>query len=234
MKAQLHHIDSETENIKTFWFKPEKPFHFSAGQFSELYLPHTKPDERGEKRWFTISSSPRQALVSITTKFAPEQGSSFKRSLSQLKPGATVELAEAMGDFVLPVDKTRPLIFIAGGIGLTPFHSMLTWLADTNEQRNIKFMYAVRSEQDIIFQDTFARANQHVTIVVSDPSPAWGGERGAITSDMILGVEQPSPDSLIYLSGPEPMIEVIANNLVSTGTDIDQIVTDRFPGYSNI
>jgi len=233
MKAQLHHIDSETENIKTFWFKPEKPFRFSAGQFSELYLPHTRPDVRGEKRWFTISSSPRQELVSITTRIAPAQGSSFKQILSQLRPGATVEFAEAMGDFVMPLDKTRPLIFIAGGIGLTPFLSMLAWLADTNEQRNIKFMYAVRSEQDIIFQDAFARANQHVTIVVSDPSSAWGGERGAITSDMILGIEQPSPDSLIYLSGPEPMIEGIANNLISSGTSIDQIVTEPFPGYSN-
>src|SRR5674476_218591 len=136
MKAQLHHIDSETDNIKTFWFEPDKPFHFTAGQFSELYLPHDHPDERGEKRWFTISSSPHEKLVSITTKFALERGSSFKQTLSQLKPDATVELAEAMGDFVLPVDQTRPLIFIAGGIGLTPFHSMLTWLTDTHEQRN--------------------------------------------------------------------------------------------------
>jgi len=139
-----------------------------------------------------------------------------------------------MGDFVLPVDKTRPLIFIAGGIGLTPFHSMLTWLTDTHEQRNIKFMYAVRSEEDIIFQDTFARADQHVTIVVSHPSAAWGGERGTITADLVLGVEQPSPESLIYISGPEPMLEALQKELLATGVHKQQIVTDFFPGYSSI
>ncbi len=137
-----------------------------------------------------------------------------------------------MGDFVLPLDTSRPLIFVAGGIGVTPFRSMLTWLTDTDEHRKVKVMYGVRSEDEIVFQDAFSKAEQHVTIVVGEPSPAWGGERGRLTAEMILGIEEPTVDSLIYLSGPEPMIEVLAKDLGDKGVEKSQIVTDFFPGYT--
>lgn len=205
---------------------------YIAGQYTELYLHHPNPDDRGEKRWFTLSSTPGHELVSITTKYAgDDQSSTFKKTLFSLEPGTEVQLAEAMGDFVLPKDTSIPLVFVAGGIGLTPFHSMFAWLADHSEHRDITFIYAVRNENEIIFQDTFERAGVHATIVVSEPSDAWGGERGRLSAEMILGLATPSPEALIYMSGPEPMIESLEKDMLAAGVDKRQLVSDFFPGY---
>jgi len=234
MKATLHHSDDITGHIKRFWFETEQPLQWTPGQFTELTLKHAKPDDRGTKHWFTISSSPTDKMVAITTRFAGEGNSTFKQDLRLLEPGHEVELAEPMGDFVLPKLIQTPLIFVAGGIGITPFDSMFRWLAATGEQRDIKLIHAVRTEDDIIFQDDIEAAGVHATIIVSDPSPAWGGERGHITAETILGLEKPSDDTLIYLSGPEPMLEALQKDLIKHGVDKRQLVTDFFPGYSSL
>lgn len=234
MIVTLDHTRNEADNITTFYFKPEKPVHFTAGQFAEWTIKHPYSDERGIKRWFTISSSPTEELVSITTKRAAEKGSSFKKSLWNLKPGDEILMSEPMGDFVLPKLIQTPLVFVAGGIGITPFHSILSWLAATNEERPIKLLYGVRNEDEIIFQDTFQKAGVHTTIVVSDPSSAWGGERGRITAEMILGLEKPTDDTLIYVSGPEPMVEGLEKDLKRAGLKKHQFVGDFFPNYTNI
>lgn len=232
MKAVFDHSQAEAENIRTFFFKPEQPLRYTAGQFTELRIEHKNPDNRGQKRWFTLSSPPGSELVSITTKFAGnENSSSFKKALFKLEPGTEVNLAEAMGDFVLPQLIQTPLIFVAGGIGVTPFHSILEWLAATNETRPIKLLYAVHSEDEIIFQDTFARAGVHATILVDEPTDAWGGERGRLDAEKIIGLEKPSDDTLIYVSGPEPMTEKIEADLKIAGIKKSQLVLDFFPNY---
>jgi ferredoxin-NADP reductase len=121
---------------------------------------------------------------------------------------------------------------VAGGIGITPFHSILNWLADTKEIRPIKLLYGVRNEEEIIFQETFDKAGIPVTYVVSTPSSSWGGERGRITAEMIMGLGQPSEDTLVYVSGPEPMVEALEKDLPAAGLDKKQFVGDYFPNYS--
>jgi ferredoxin-NADP reductase len=234
MKAVFDHTRDEADNIRTFFFKTEKPAYYTAGQYTELTLPHGHPDDRGIKRWFTLSSPPAGEFLTITTKFANKDGSSFKKALRHLKPGTEVHMAEPMGDFVLPKLIQTPLVFVAGGIGLTPFHSMFEWLASTNESRPIKFLYGVCSEDEIIFQETFDKAGIEPTIVVSEPSPPWGGERGRLTAELILGLEKPSDDTLVYLSGPEPMVQALAKDLHQAGLGKRQIVSDEFPNYSAI
>ena len=92
--------------------------------------------------------------MTITTKFNNES-SSFKKALKQLQPGDEILMSDPMGDFVLPMLIQTPLIFVAGGIGITPFHSILSWLTATKENRPIKLLYAVNTEDEIIFQETF-------------------------------------------------------------------------------
>lgn len=224
---------NEAANIKTFYFKPEKALHYTAGQFAEWTLKHEKPDERGIKRWFTISSTPTSKLISLTTKFA-EEPSSFKRALLRLKPGDTITVSDAMGDFVLPKLIQTPLIFVAGGIGLTPFHSIFSWLHDVKESRPIKFIYAVNNEDEIIFQETFAAIGIQPTIIVSNPSAAWGGERGQLSADLIMGLGEVDRDSLVYVSGPEPMVEKLEADLKAAGMQKRQFVGDFFPNYKVI
>jgi ferredoxin-NADP reductase len=234
MQVTFDHSELEAENIVSFYFKPEHRLDYTAGQFIELTLPHHTPDDRGDKRWFTLSSSPTDDLLSITTKLAAKHGSTFKKALSKLVPGSEVHMSDAMGDFVLPKLIQTPLVFVAGGIGITPFHSMLRWLAATDERRPIRLLYAVQSEDEIIFQETFDKAKQHATIVVSNPSDAWGGEHGTLSAELILGLEEPAEDTLVYLSGPEPMVEALSNQLHRKGLPKSQLVTDFFPGYTDI
>jgi len=234
MKVTFDHGEDEAANIRTFYFRPEQPLSYTAGQFTELTIPHKRPDERGLKRWFTLSSSPTSELLSITTKFNNDKSSSFKKALFGLKPGAELTMAEPMGDFVLPKLLQTPLVFVAGGIGITPFHSILEWLASTTEQRPIRLLYGVRSEDEIIFQETFDRAGVHATIVVGVPSATWGGERGELSAELIMGLMQPGEDTLVYVSGPEPMVEKLEKDLRRAGLRKEQFVGDFFPNYTAI
>lgn len=235
MKAVFDHYVDEAANIRTFYFRPEKPVHYTAGQYTELKLPHANPDKRGTKRWFTISSAPDGEFLTITTKYAGDKdSSSFKKAMFKLKPGTEVHLADPMGDFVLPKLIQTPLVFVAGGIGVTPFHSILDWLAGTGEKRPIKLLYGVRKEDEIVFQETFRKAGVEPTVVVSDPSASWGGERGRLSADLIIGLEHPSDDTLVYLSGPEPMVQALEKDLYKHGLGKHQVVTDEFPNYEAI
>jgi ferredoxin-NADP reductase len=234
MNAVLDHTHDEAANIRTFFFQPERPVHFTAGQYAEWTLKHPHPDDRGSSRWFTISSSPDDEFVTITTKYAGDsESSSFKRALFAMQPGDEIQMSDPMGDFVLPKLTQTPLVLVAGGIGLTPFHSIASWLIQHKEARPIKFLYGVRSEDEIVFQDTFEKADIHPTIVVSEPSAAWGGERGRLSAELILGLEKPDENTLVYLSGPEPMVQALAKDLHKAGFPKNQIVSDEFPNYPN-
>ena len=235
MHVTLDHVEDIASNIKTFWFKPEQPVHHIAGQFTELVLPHDSPDNRGQKRFFTLSSSPSEPLVSITTKFATENGSSFKQALRTLKTGAELFMAEPMGDFVLPKDTTIPLVFVAGGVGITPMRSMTQWMLDTEEERTVHLLYAANAAEDIAFSDLFKRQyGDNFIPVVKEAGTSWKGEVGSLTPEKVNALVGDHPETLIYLSGPEPMIEAFVRELKRSGVSSHRIVTDYFPGYAKI
>ena len=143
-------------------------------------------------------------------------------------------MSEPMGDFVLPKLVQTPLIFVAGGIGITPFHCILEWLNATGEKRPIKLLYAVRVEDEIIFEETFDKASMKPTYIVSEPSDAWGGERGQLSAELILGLEKPDENTLVYVSGPELLVEKLETELKKAGLPKDQFVGDFFPNYTGI
>jgi ferredoxin-NADP reductase len=199
-----------------------------------VHLPLLKPDVRGTKHWFTISSSPTEELIGLTTKFTPDEGSAFKQALRDLKPGAELTLADPMGDFVLPKDQSIPLLFVAGGIGVTPYRSIIKWLADVNEKRDIHLLYSVRHAREIAFPDLFQSYDMKFTSVITEPDPEWQGETGLLTAERILQFVGPDPRSLIYMAGPEPMVEAFVEELKSHGIPGHRLVTDYFPGYTSV
>jgi ferredoxin-NADP reductase len=231
MYASLERVEDIARNIKTFWFKPEVRIEYVAGQFTELFLPHDNPDARGQKHWFTISSSPTDnPLFSITTKFADDRSSTFKQTLHNLKPGVRLQFAEPMGDFVLPKDKRIPLLFVVGNIGITPVHSMLKYLSDTGEERLVKLLYNVPTEADIAFRDLFEHyPTMQFHPILTRPSHTWTGETGRVDISRI--VRAADPHTLIYLSGPEPMVETLNNGLKAAGIPGRRLITDFFHGY---
>lgn len=224
MKVAFVRSEPVVDHIRTFWFKPERPIRYTAGQFIELRVPHDHKDNRGDKRWFTLSSSPTDELLSITTKLAVENGSSFKHALASLEPGTMLDMASPMGDFVLPKDSSIPLVFVAGGIGCTPYHSMVKFLQDTREKRTLSVIYAANSAAEIAFKDTFSRLGDNFKTII--------GER--LDAAKILDLAGNDPEQYIYLSGPEPMVEALDKDLKHAGFNKKHIRTDFFPGYSTI
>lgn len=234
MNVTLDHVEDVAPNIKTFWFKPDRRAHYVAGQFTELYLPHENHDDRGEKRWFTLSSSPTETLLSITTKFAVANGSTFKQGLRNLQPGASLSLADAMGDFVLPKDKKIPLLFVAGGMGITPVRSIIKYLVDTGETRNIQLLHGVTNDEQLIFRKLFDSAAIGFTPIVKEPSPEWHGKRGTIDASLVLEKATANENTMVYLSGPEGLTKALTDTLKASGLSKHRIITDFFPGYSQL
>lgn len=232
MKARLDRIEVVNHDVKTLWFKPEKPIRQIAGQFTEISIPQMNPDKRGIRRWFTLSNSPTDDALSITTRFSGEPKSSFKKSLESLKAGTTLDLADPMGDFVLPKNPEAPLLFVAGGIGCTPFHSIIKYLRDTNEQRDIHMIYAASKLEDVIFTDLFSTLEKFEIILTNPPSD-WSDKSGHIKADYIFE-KSDKGNRHIYLSGPEPMVEALDKDLLTIGVDRKRLHTDFFPGYKPI
>ncbi len=234
MKVILDHTEDEALNIRTFWFKPERDFDYTAGQYTELTVRHDNPDDRGIKHWFTISSSPTDQLLSITTKLASEHPSTFKQTLWQLPKGTELNWADAMGDFVLPKDSSVPLIFVAGGIGVTPFHSMIKWLKDSGEQRNIHLIYGANRLEEVAFQPLFESSVKKFELLLKEPPPDWHGKTGSLSADKILELVGSTNGKMLYLSGPEPMIKTFEKDLLAKGIERHRLVIDDFPGYTSI
>ena len=142
------------------------------------------------------------------------------------------------GDFVLPSDKKQKLVFFAGGIGVTPFRSMVKYLIDQNEKRDITIFYANRTPQDVVYKDLFDEAQKKLgiktiyTVSKNDSSALWSGETGYITEQMIKEKLPDFKDRMFYLSGPRSMIVSFEKTLKNMGIKNNHIKTDFFPGFA--
>lgn len=226
MKIFFDHVDVEAPNIWTFYFRPEKTFNYVAGQYVELTLRHEGADNRGERRQFTLSSSPTDELLAVTNKFAPKDGSTYKRALANLKPGDELFVSKPRGSFALPEHPGTPVVFVAGGIGITPFRSMAAWVKATGEKRPIELFYGAKNEKEILFKEVFEDIVDKLTFVLSNPSASWKGERGYLAAERIMESNKIGPEGYVYLSGPEAMVTGIQEGLVARGVLPKQLVVD--------
>lgn len=223
-------------NTMSFWFEPSHPVSFVPGQFMQWELPHRNPDNRGTRRFFTICSSPTEAKVMLTTKFA-EPSSTFKSALRAMKEQDQMTALNVSGDFVLPEDPATPCVFIAGGIGVTPFRSMVKYMLDKNLSRPITLLYSNKTADDIAFKPLFDEAVQagwlKVVYTITESIPyGWRGRTGYITADVIREEIPDLADHIFYLSGPQPMVSAFVTMLSDIGIARDRIKTDYFPGYT--
>ncbi len=229
MEATFISKHQENPSITTYFFKPKNNLQYTAGQFIELTL-YSTTALNDNRRWFTLSSSPTEELLSITTRH-PQNQSEFKKHLQKLKPGDPVSISQSMGDFVLPKDKTIPILFVAAGIGITPVRSMLKYLADSKQNRQITVLYFVRNHPDACFDDILRSQNNPVHVIVLDTTNDNLRDKELLKSvtDYLKGDQQQ-----VYLSGPEKVVELINDELTQLVSPLTRIHTDFFPGYSKV
>jgi ferredoxin-NADP reductase len=186
-------------------------------------LPHPNPDNRGIERWFTISAAPFEENLYITTRFAGNKGSSFKKALLNLDIGSELEADGLEGDFILAEGDVHHVL-IAGGIGITPYRSMLAQLNHDNRDTNIDLLYA-NQDENLVFGGELSKIEANFKSFHVHP---FIGRR-LVPSDFKKYVDK--PNSIFYLSGPEPLVENYENVLQKMGATKDRIKTDFFPGY---
>ena len=225
-------------DVYDFRFVADKKLPFRAGQYLEWTLGLAHPDSRGNRRYFTVSSSPTERTVDIGVKFDPKS-SAFKKRLLAMRPGDTVVASQLAGDFTMPRDTAKKLVFVAGGIGVTPFRSMIKFLVDMDEKRDVVLLYSNRAKDCIAYADIFDEAEKKLGIrtvyTLTDQKAAlqdWKGYTGYIDRPMI---EKEIPDYLereFYLSGPRSMIIAFEKTLYAMGVSRTQIRKDFFPGFA--
>lgn len=231
MQAILARVEQTTPRSWTFWFRPEQPLRFEAGQYAQLTVPHATVDNLGQTRWMSIASAPGEELIAVLTAFPTSRPSSYKQALKALNIGNTVTFGDPFGDFVLPKNVGVPLVFVAGGIGIAPVLSMVKWLESRGETRDIRLVYSASSPEELAFTEVFGRATLDFVPVVTQPFHSWHGETGRLSLARTLELIGDYTGKLVYLSGPQSLIEPLYNNLVASGVPRAQLVLDYFPGY---
>lgn len=223
LKLRLRKKIEVAEDVYEFSFTPNHKLHFSPGQYLEWTLPYRHPDSRGNRRYFTIASSPTEDEIKLGVKVSQQNSSAFKKNLLAMNERDKIFASQLSGDFILPSDKKTKLVFIAGGIGITPFRSMAKYLLDKNDKRNIILFYAASSPNAFAYKSLFEKSKS-VGI-----KPFYLSTR--LSPDLIKKEVPDYMERIFYLSGPDAMVTSYKKMLLNLGVGHTNIKTDYFPGY---
>lgn len=236
-RLELEFIErhKEADGIYSFKFKPSGKLKFKAGQYMEWTIPKAGSDNRGNRRYLTIASAPSEKELLFTTKM-PQKMSSFKKELMAYETGDEIIASRPSGSFTLPKDIPKKLTFIAGGVGITPFRSIIKYLIDADIGSSVVLLYAAASANEFAFKDLFKRADAiglktFYTITSDDVPQGWHGLAGPIDEILIKKVLPDYKDRTFYISGPYGFVQAVRKSLLSLGLKNSRIKTDYFPGY---
>lgn len=215
-------------------FKVDEPFTFKAGQYCFVTIKNLKyPDERGNRRHFSIVNSPNEkGIITFATRIT---SSGFKKTLQELPVGSEVELGPIAGAFVLPEDTNKPLVFIAGGIGITPFMSMLRYLKENDNPYKITLVYSNRDQSSTAFLGELQNFKSDLIgfklILTMTEDPNWQGEKRKIDANFIKEYFSNVNENYYMVVGPPPMVEAVQNSLTEAGVLVENLKIEKFTGY---
>lgn len=227
-----------SKDVIEFIFKPTGKLNYKAGQYLEWTFPHNHPDSRGTRRFFTIASSPTEKNIRLGVKFVGDKASSFKKSFEKISGNKKIVATSLGGDFVLPDDVNKKLVFIAGGIGITPYRSMIKYLIDKKEKRNIVLLCSNSDESEIVYKDIFDQAEKELGIKViytlsgESVRKDWSGLKGRIDEKMIKQEIPDYKEREFFVSGSQPLTNGVKEILKKIGIKSSAIKTDYFPGLT--
>jgi ferredoxin-NADP reductase len=208
---------------------------FRPGQYFWVELPDRGlNDEKGLRRHISVCTSPTErGVLGLCTRL---RDTAFKQTLAQLEVGDEVDVEHPKGDWVLPEDTSRPYVFIAGGIGITVFRSMLRYIRDTGEPYRVTLVYSNRDRASTPFLDELqelegALPGFSLVLTMTDDE-GWEGESRYVSAELLSDhLEGELGDYTYLVAGPPGMVEGVTGQLSSAGVPEEQVLPDRFSGY---
>jgi len=220
-----------------FRFTRPEGFIFKAGQSIDVTLidpPET--DAEGDTRTFSIASAPYEPDLLIATRM---RDTAFKRVLAKAAAGLSVRIEGPSGSFTLHKNAAKPAVFIAGGIGITPFRSIIRQAVFEKAPHSLYLFYANRRPEDAAFLDELeeaARAHASLKVIatmteMTGSARTWTGQTGVITQDLLSLHVASLQGPTFYVAGPPAMVAALRDVLIASGVDEDDLRSEDFAGY---
>lgn len=219
------------------WEKPEG-LTYIAGQTGDFTLVGPREaDAEGPMRTFSLASAPHEPHLMIATRM---RETAFKRALRDMPVGGAIDFDGPIGSFSLHENTKRPAVFLAGGIGITPFRSMVADAAERVLPHKISLFYSNRRPEDSVFLDDlqgFAKKNENFKLVATmtdmeKSKEPWAGERVYISAEMLARHLPQKGSPIYYIAGPQAMVTAMRALLKEMKVSNDDIRFEEFTGYS--
>ncbi len=235
----VHLVKKEmvADGTQSFWFSVDQAgWTFEPGQNIDLTLidpPET--DDEGNKRTFSFASSPSHTgQFMIATRM---RDTAYKRVLGAAQPGFTLNAVGPNGSMTWHEDTKRPAVFLAGGIGITPFHSMIEWACEQATDRPMTLIYSNRNEQSVAFHKDFLgwslnrSSFVYAPIITDDPSAVAPFTTGRIDASTIIRLVSDLQAPIYYAAGPPQFVVAMRKMLLGLGVSKDAVRFESFAGY---
>ena len=234
MRATLRETREVAKGTLLALFDVEDYPDYRPGAYFWVELPDRGyQDEKGLRRHITIVTSPTEpGVVGLATRL---RDTAFKQTLTELEPGDEVQVEEPKGSFLLPEDTSQPYVFIAGGIGITVFRTMLRYVADTREPYDATLLYSNRDRESTAFFDELGELEAQIpglrVVLTMTDDEAWEGEHRRIDESFLRDHVGDLSRPTFLVAGPPGMAEGVSELLGSLGVPEDRVKTDKFAGY---
>jgi ferredoxin-NADP reductase len=235
--TKLIRSEQIAEGTRAFYLERPKDFSYEAGQTIDLTLiDPVDMDAEGPVRTFSLVSAPHEKDLAFATRI---RDTAFKRTIAAAKAGLEISWDGPYGSFTLHKNASKPAVFLAGGIGITPFISMIKHAVHENLPHEIYLFHSNNRPEDSPFFDELKSIEQSAshfhfipTMTAMDKSSRdWNGATGFITSDMIQRNVGDLSKPIYYLAGPPAFVTAMRTMLKNAGADEDNIKFEEFPGY---
>jgi ferredoxin-NADP reductase len=207
---------------------------YRPGHYFWVELPDRgHQDEKGLRRHISLATSPTESgVVGLATRL---RDTAFKRTLAELEVGDEVQVEEPKGSFLLPEDTSAEYVFVAGGIGITVFRSMLRFIADKDLPYRVTLVYSNRDRESAAFLDELEELERQVeglrVILTMTDDPGWEGETRQLDADVLAELVGGLEGKTFLVAGPPAMAEGVSESLRGAGLPEDSVLVDGFTGY---
>ncbi len=235
-RVKLLRVLDEGADIRSFYFGRPPGFEYRPGQ--AVFVMPVEGDPYNVSREMSLASAPGEDFLILTMRTA--SGSSFKKAMLALSPGDEITIEGAYGEFTLPAETGAPLVFIAGGIGVTPFRAMIAHSALENLPFDFRLFYSVKSPDEIAYENEWPifshtlgeRFEFFPTISRKENVPAgWNGETGRIDIPMLTRKLGGLDGMLFYVCGTPAMARESSEALHAAGVAKENVRMESFSGY---